>query len=82
MIISQILRFGFSKEVYQFFILKMVSLRSVGNRCVHGVFENIFTFETQISSHAKKSKDKQNRITCKPTKQQKHNRTRVEISGS
>ena len=37
----------------------MVSLRSVGNCHVHGDFENIFTFKTQMSSLEKTSKDKQ-----------------------
>ncbi|MCV5003402.1 hypothetical protein OFM39_27480, partial [Escherichia coli] len=49
------------------FIFKVVSLRSVGNRCVHGVFEIIFTFETQMGSHAKTSKVKQKlKVTRNP----------------
>ena len=46
----------------------MVSLRSFGNRRVHGDFQNILTFKTQMSSQAKTSKDKQKlKVTRNPS---------------
>ena len=39
-------------------IFTQVWIRSVENHRVHGNFENFFTFETRLGSHANKSKDK------------------------
>ena len=42
------------EEIYQ-----IVSFEFVGNRRVHGDFENIFAYETYLSGHAINQKTKQ-----------------------
>ena len=59
MIISQMLRLGFSKEIYQILPFEWFHFGLLETYRVHVDFENIWTFKTQISSHAKTSKDKQ-----------------------
>ena len=52
------LRLGFFGEKLPNFIFLMLILWSVGNRRVHGGFENIFTFETYLGSHASNQNEK------------------------
>ena len=89
--------FGFLEENDQVLSFLTVTLRFVGNRRVHGDFENIFTFETPLGSHVSNQKTKPETkgsrsqrirtLDIQATKHKhnhkyKHNRTRVEISGS
>ena len=46
------------EENFLSFIFWIITLRFVGNRRVHGDFENIFTIETHLGSHAINQKTK------------------------
>ena len=56
----------FYKKFTKFYLLNgFTSVR--WKPCVHGNFQNILTFKTQMSSHAKRSKDKQKlKVTRNP----------------
>ena len=66
--------FGFFWRKLRSFIVLMVTFWFVGNRHMHGDFENIFTFETHRGNHASNQKEKNQkwRVTAKKKPTPRH----------